>query len=85
VFCLDRKILLIRPKTYLADDGLYREGRFFTPWKFQFTLEEHRLTRVLADVTGQTFVKFGVGAIMVSESHSCNALGAATHVRTLDV
>lgn len=26
VFCLDRKILLIRPKLFMADDGNYREG-----------------------------------------------------------
>ncbi len=38
VFCLNRKIVLVRPKTALADDGNYREGRWFTrgnwitPW-----------------------------------------------------
>ncbi|RHY34828.1 hypothetical protein DYB32_000642 [Aphanomyces invadans] len=29
VFCLDRKIVFIRPKLYLADDGNYREKRWF--------------------------------------------------------
>ncbi|KAF8202233.1 hypothetical protein BJ912DRAFT_1110105 [Pholiota molesta] len=29
----DRKILLIRPKMWLANDGNYRELRFFTPWQ----------------------------------------------------
>lgn len=35
LFCLNRKILLIRPKVYLADDGNYREKRFFTSWDFR--------------------------------------------------
>eukprot|EP00827_Trimyema_finlayi_P003426 TRINITY_DN314_c0_g1_i1.p3 TRINITY_DN314_c0_g1~~TRINITY_DN314_c0_g1_i1.p3 ORF type:complete len:150 (+),score=44.23 TRINITY_DN314_c0_g1_i1:67-516(+) len=30
VLCLNKKILLIRPKLTLADDGIYREGRYFT-------------------------------------------------------
>ncbi|CAK4517728.1 unnamed protein product [Aphanomyces euteiches] len=29
VFCLNRKIVFIRPKLYLADDGNYREKRWF--------------------------------------------------------
>ena len=33
VIMLRRKILLIRPKLYLADDGNYREGRYFSAWK----------------------------------------------------
>ena len=32
VIMLDRKILGIRPKFYLANDGNYREMRYFTPW-----------------------------------------------------
>lgn len=33
VIILRKKILLIRPKLYLADDGNYREGRYFSAWK----------------------------------------------------
>lgn len=33
VIMLRRKILLIRPKLHLADDGNYREGRYFSAWK----------------------------------------------------
>lgn len=33
VFCLDRKILMIRPKLFMADDGNYREGSL---WLFLF-------------------------------------------------
>ena len=32
IIALDRKILGIRPKFYLANDGNYREMRWFTPW-----------------------------------------------------
>eukprot|EP00916_Digyalum_oweni_P026750 GHVL01043917.1.p1 GENE.GHVL01043917.1~~GHVL01043917.1.p1 ORF type:complete len:176 (+),score=32.43 GHVL01043917.1:25-528(+) len=39
VFLLNEKILLIRPKLYLADDGNYRESRYFTAWNKQQGLE----------------------------------------------
>lgn len=32
VIFLNRKILLIRPKMALANEGNYRELRWFTPW-----------------------------------------------------
>ncbi|KAL9615491.1 MAG: hypothetical protein Q9167_000004, partial [Letrouitia subvulpina] len=33
ILALDGKILLIRPKLWLANDGNYRETRYFTPWR----------------------------------------------------
>ena len=33
VFVVNSKILLIRPKLHLANDGNYREGRWFTEWQ----------------------------------------------------
>jgi len=62
VFCLDRRILLIRPKMVMADDGNYRETRYFAPWKRR-GYEQHTLDRSLAEVTGQTLVPFGFAAI----------------------
>lgn len=32
LLCLYRKILLIRPKLIMCDDGNYRETRWFTGW-----------------------------------------------------
>lgn len=32
VILLNKKIHFIRPKMYMADDGNYRESRYFTPW-----------------------------------------------------
>lgn len=33
VFPLSRKVLMIRPKMMMCDDGNYRESRYFTGWK----------------------------------------------------
>jgi hypothetical protein len=37
---LDGKILLLRPKMYLANDGNYRETRYFATWKVCFPLSQ---------------------------------------------
>ena len=63
VFCLNRKILAIRPKLHLADDGNYRETRWFTTWKRRNETDDHTLSRELAEVTGQNKVPFGHAAI----------------------
>lgn len=63
VFCLDRKIIAIRPKLHLADDGNYRETRWFTTWKHRNETEDHALCRGLAEVTGQDKVPFGQTAV----------------------
>ena len=72
VFILNRKIVLIRPKMFLADDGNYRERRWFTAWKCDNTYEnnlvQHTLSDILRSVTGQNTVPFGVAAIETSET-----------------
>jgi NAD+ synthase (glutamine-hydrolysing) len=60
---LNRKIVFIRPKLFLADDGNYRESRWFTPWTRKLTVEDFYLPRFIIDITGQTTVPFGEGAI----------------------
>ncbi|KAF7972744.1 hypothetical protein HWV62_17102 [Athelia sp. TMB] len=55
----DKKILLIRPKMWLANDGNYRELRFFTPWAKHQQWEDHFLPRIIQAVTKQTKVPFG--------------------------
>jgi NAD+ synthase (glutamine-hydrolysing) len=42
VILLNRKVLHIRPKLHLADDGNYREGRYFTTWKRLGEVERYR-------------------------------------------
>eukprot|EP01071_Lankesteria_metandrocarpae_P003181 Lankesteria_metandrocarpae@DN2809_c0_g1_i1.p1 len=43
VYVLNGKILLIRPKTALADDGNQRESRWFSAWGKGTAIEQYRL------------------------------------------
>eukprot|EP01031_Cornospumella_fuschlensis_P033728 gene33728-40805_t len=63
------KIVLIRPKIFLADDGNYREKRFFASWDINDTkVHEHPLPDLLRKVTGQVTVPFGVAVIATEET-----------------
>ena len=53
------KILLIRPKIYLANDGNYREMRYFTGWNRPKYHEEYQLPKFISKITGQARVPFG--------------------------
>ncbi|KAG9318937.1 hypothetical protein JVU11DRAFT_1052 [Chiua virens] len=55
----DKQILLIRPKMWLANDGNYREMRYFTPWMKHRQWEDFFLPRIIQAVTKQTKVPFG--------------------------
>ncbi|XP_066893913.1 glutamine-dependent NAD(+) synthetase isoform X2 [Kogia breviceps] len=59
VIFLNRKILLIRPKMALANEGNYRELRWFTPWSRSRQTEEYFLPRMIQDLTKQESVPFG--------------------------
>ncbi|XP_032213982.1 glutamine-dependent NAD(+) synthetase isoform X2 [Mustela erminea] len=59
VIFLNGKILLIRPKMALANEGNYRELRWFTPWSRSRQTEEYFLPRMIQDVTQQETVPFG--------------------------
>lgn len=60
---LDGEILFIRPKIWLANDGNYREMRFFTPWMKPAVTEEFILPPEIQKVTGQKSVRFGDAVI----------------------
>jgi NAD+ synthase (glutamine-hydrolysing) len=64
VMCVNSKIVLIRPKMTMADDGNYRERRFFTAYK-KFTTETFRLPPKLHKVTGDVHVPFGFGMLQL--------------------
>ncbi|KAL1922670.1 uncharacterized protein VTP21DRAFT_10209 [Calcarisporiella thermophila] len=68
VLILNRKILLIRPKMFLANDGNYRELRWFTPWCKPRTVEEYYLPRMIRDITGQATVPFGDAIISAKDT-----------------
>jgi len=82
VFCLNRQIVLIRPKIVLADDGNYREKRFFAGWDpSDKALHDHLLSDLLRKVTQQTVVPMGAGIIATQEtmlaSEICEELWSA--------
>lgn len=52
VLCLNQKIILIRPKIFLAGGNNYREGRWFTPWNKQ-ELERYVLNEEIQEIVGQ--------------------------------
>lgn len=77
-FCLDGRIVLLRPKTVLADDGNYREGRWFTPWRTSRGLETCALPLAFAAATGQAAAPIGVAVLALRDAtlaaESCEEL-----------
>jgi NAD+ synthase (glutamine-hydrolysing) len=70
VFLLNRKILLVRPKLHLADDGNYRESRWFTAYRVPADgrLEQLQLPEDIAALTAQSSVPFGIGVIQATDA-----------------
>ncbi|KAJ7583253.1 carbon-nitrogen hydrolase [Mycena floridula] len=64
----DRKILLIRPKMWMANDGNYRELRYFTPWAKHRQWEDHYLPRMIQAITKQTKVTFGDAVVSTTDT-----------------
>ncbi|CAG8450327.1 7364_t:CDS:10 [Ambispora leptoticha] len=69
VIILNGKILLIRPKMYLANDGNYRELRYFVPWSAARHVEEYYLPRMIRNITGQS--KVPIGDAVISTIDTC--------------
>ncbi|XP_051823182.1 glutamine-dependent NAD(+) synthetase isoform X2 [Antechinus flavipes] len=59
VIFLNGKILLIRPKMVLANEGNYQEMRWFAPWQKSRKAEDHFLPRMIQELTKQELVPFG--------------------------
>eukprot|EP00756_Hemistasia_phaeocysticola_P006332 Hpha_TRINITY_DN13778_c0_g1::TRINITY_DN13778_c0_g1_i5::g.142281::m.142281/K01950/E6.3.5.1, NADSYN1, QNS1, nadE; NAD+ synthase (glutamine-hydrolysing) len=70
VYLLNSKVVLIRPKIYLANDGNYRETRFFGQWDHAnpYRVTPFYLPSVIAQVTGQAKVPFGVAAVAARDT-----------------
>ncbi|KAF2749564.1 NAD+ synthetase [Sporormia fimetaria CBS 119925] len=73
VIALDGKILLIRPKLFLANDGNYREMRYFIPWRPKL-VEDFYLPEPLARLQGSPTVRIGDAVIQTNDT----CLGAET-------
>lgn len=86
VFCLDRKIIMIRPKICLANDGNYRELRWFSAWKFKDRLVDFQLPSDISEAISQISAPFGFGYIQFQDTavaaETCEELftGSAPHV-----
>ncbi|RYP39273.1 hypothetical protein DL767_002282 [Monosporascus sp. MG133] len=68
LICYNGKILLIRPKLYLAGDGNYREQRFFTPWLRPRYCEEYYLPRMIQVLQGAIKVTIGDAVISTPDT-----------------
>eukprot|EP00798_Chlamydomonas_sp_ICE-L_P005201 gene5201-18428_t len=70
VFLLDGRILLIRPKMSLANDGNYREARYFTTWKKQRVCEDHPLPPAFKGrgAGGGSTCPFGDGVLQLDDA-----------------
>ncbi|XP_014485628.1 PREDICTED: probable glutamine-dependent NAD(+) synthetase isoform X2 [Dinoponera quadriceps] len=65
---LNQRLLLIRPKMRLCEDGNYRESRWFSPWTKARTVEDYFLPRMISQITGQTIVPFGDAVIATTDT-----------------
>ncbi|KAG7819318.1 hypothetical protein KL928_001992 [Ogataea angusta] len=74
VLSYNGQILLIRPKIVLANDGNYREMRYFTPWLKSQYVEEYILPRMIQSITNQVTVRFGDAVISTLDT----CMGAET-------
>jgi len=63
VLCYDKKILLVRPKTALADNGNYRESRYFTAYQPSSSQEQLHLPSFFAEKFQQKSAPFGIMSI----------------------
>lgn len=64
----NKKIVLIRPKMMMCDDGNYRETRWFSAWTKPRTTEDFYLPRMIAAATGQHTVPFGDAVLSTRET-----------------
>ena len=67
VIVYNSKIILIRPKMAMSDDGNYRENRWFTAWNRGYTLEKFNLPDKITKINNQSETKFGVGIITTKD------------------
>lgn len=74
ILALNGKILLIRPKIWLANDGNYREMRYFIPWGRPQHVEEYYLPRMIQKLQGS--IKVPIGDAVISTPDTC--IGAET-------
>ncbi|EGC33152.1 glutamine-dependent NAD(+) synthetase [Dictyostelium purpureum] len=65
---LNQKIYLIQPKKAMANDGNYRENRWFTPWIKPRVVETFYLPKIISDIIGQDSCLIGDAIISTLDS-----------------
>lgn len=60
------RVLLIRPKMFLANDGNYRETRWFTPWMGQKVVVDFELPDSIFGVSQQRVTRFGDAVLSIN-------------------
>ncbi|XP_054724265.1 glutamine-dependent NAD(+) synthetase-like [Uloborus diversus] len=68
VIILNKKILLIRPKKKLCDNGIYHETRWFTGWTKHQTVEEFYLPKIVQDISNQRTTLIGDAVIRTEDT-----------------
>ncbi|KRX03657.1 Carbon-nitrogen hydrolase [Pseudocohnilembus persalinus] len=69
ILCLNKQIVLIRPKIFLADSGNYREPRFFTSWYNKAdVIDKIELPYDIQQITKQRFVPFGNALVEANDT-----------------
>lgn len=63
------KVILIKPKLVLADDGLNREKRWFTSWAGKREMMDFSLPPFITEVTGQQTAPFGNGMLRSEDGY----------------
>ncbi|UZJ54145.1 hypothetical protein CBS101457_003465 [Exobasidium rhododendri] len=68
VLFYDGKIIHIRPKLWMANDGNYRELRYFTPWTRRGEVDNFPLPRMVWELHGQLSVPFGDAVVATKDT-----------------
>ena len=78
VLVLNQQILMIRPKIFLANDGNYRETRWFSAWSQERSLEPFSLPEKIRELNQQNTAPIGIAAIATRDttvaSETCEEL-----------
>ena len=67
LICYNGRVLLIRPKLWLANDGNYREMRYFSCWH-EFLVEDFYLPGIISSIHGQELTRIGDAVISTQDT-----------------
>ncbi|XXQ37110.1 Glutamine-dependent NAD(+) synthetase [Plasmodiophora brassicae] len=68
VLVVNRQIVLIRPKLFLANEGNYRERRWFNAWTRVDEIDEFAVPDFIAEITGKRTVPFGAAVLRLHDT-----------------